>query len=181
MRLRLFGVVLRGLFFDEVFYTCEFFVSLQLVGFGRRGECDALAVSLDSLEQFAHAWEGAHARHVLALVEFAAVLLKLFAELFEFFFREEDGHQLVAALAYLVAHALIRNLLSEMRERLLPGARVQVNGVNERPVNVENHSLDQVHSSDPQIEFRHARRHTLYQRRGRVPTARRRRASVRLG
>src|SRR2546423_3418608 len=37
VRLRLFGVVLRGLFFDEVFYTCEFFVSLQLIAFGRRG------------------------------------------------------------------------------------------------------------------------------------------------
>src|SRR5205085_3825146 len=68
VRLRLLGIVLRGLFFDEVFYICDLFVSLQLVGFGRRGEGDALAVSLDSLEQFAHAWEGAHARHVLALV-----------------------------------------------------------------------------------------------------------------
>jgi len=30
---------------------------------------------------------------------------------------------------------------------------VQVNRINERPVNVENHSLDQLHSSGPQIKL----------------------------
>src|ERR1051325_5375887 len=60
---------------------------------------------------------------------------------YKFFLREKDGQQLIAALADLMAHLCKRNLTPEMSERLLPRARVQINRIDQRPVNVEDHGF----------------------------------------
>jgi hypothetical protein len=52
--------------------------------------------------------------------------------------RYEDGDQLVAALADLTSRLFEADVVTELRERFVLGERVQIDGVQERPGEVED-------------------------------------------
>src|SRR3954470_24293167 len=81
-------------------------------------------------------------RHVLVLVELRAVLLQLFAERPHLFRVEQIGNQEIAALADLMSDDIALELLAEMRERFDPAADVEVVGVDEGAVDVEEEGLE---------------------------------------
>jgi hypothetical protein len=49
---------------------------------------------------------------------------------------------LIATLANLMAHVFKRNVFAEMLESFLPRLRVQVNRINERPIDIKDDSLN---------------------------------------
>jgi hypothetical protein len=55
--------------------------------------------------------------------------------------REEHGDELVAALADLTARLLECHVMTEFDQCLLPRARVQVDGIDQRPIDVEDGSF----------------------------------------
>ena len=55
-----------------------------------------------------------------------------------FGFTEKHRDELVAAFAYLAARLLEGHTVAELLERVLPGAGVQVHGIDERTVDVED-------------------------------------------
>ena len=64
--------------------------------------------------------------------------LELLAELAILFLGQEMGDELVPALADLRAYLRGGGVNPEVRERLLPGARMQVDRVDQGPVDVED-------------------------------------------
>ena len=82
-------------------------------------------------------------RKVLFLEKRAAKVFDLFAVLFDFFFREEYRHELVAAFADLRPHGLERDFVPEMRKGLLPGSGMEIDGIHQRSVDVEDDRLYQ--------------------------------------
>src|SRR5207248_11352640 len=111
---------------------------LQLFAFRRRSEGDAHLAADQFLEQLACLRKSADALQVPALVEIGSVLLDGLAAPREIVLREEDRHQLVAALADLRPHFLERHPPAEVREGFLPGASVQIDGIDQRSVYVED-------------------------------------------
>ena len=66
-----------------------------------------------------------------------APLLELLPEVLALGLGQEDGHELVAALADLAAHVGEGHLLPELGEGALPGLGVHVDGVDQGAVDVE--------------------------------------------
>jgi hypothetical protein len=63
--------------------------------------------------------------------------------LLDFLFREENRHQLIAAFADLGPHGFEGDLVPEMREGLLPGPGMKIDGIHQRSVDVEDDRLYQ--------------------------------------
>ena len=142
VRLRPLGVVGRRGLLDQVVDAGDLLVSVEFLPLGRRGEHDLLAIPLDPLEEFAGHRERVDPGEVLALEELGALLLDPLTIAFHLLLGQEDGHELVAPLADLVPDLLERDLMTVFREDLLPGPGMEVVGIDERPVHVENHGLD---------------------------------------
>jgi hypothetical protein len=120
----------------------------DLLGLAGGGQDDALPRSPDALEEGSHAREGAGLGQVPRLVEPLAVLLDLLAAAPDVVRRQEDGHELVAALADLAADVGEGDLAAEVPEGLLPSPRVQVDSVDQRAVDVEDHRSHR-HAASP--------------------------------
>jgi hypothetical protein len=85
-----------------------------------------------------HAREREHAREVLAPKEIVSVRLQRRAEVLDLVGGQEAGQELVGALADLRAQGLERNMFAKGLEAATPGLRVQVDGVDQGPIDVED-------------------------------------------
>jgi len=70
------------------------------------------------------------------------MVLKLGAFRLKFVRGQEYGQKLVTPLPDLVANVLERDLVAIIPQRILPGLGVKIDGINQRPVHVEDHSSD---------------------------------------
>ena len=116
----------------------------ELVLLGGGGQRDALAGAEQVLEQRAHFGERADLAEIALAQNLAAALLECLADRLALVGREEDGEELVAALADLAADLLEGEVVAELGEGVLPGAGMDVHAVHQRPVHVENHGLRHV-------------------------------------
>ena len=82
--------------------------------------------------------EGAHQRQVLCLEALAPPFLHLLAVVPLRVFGQEVRNQLVATLADLTSHLLEGDVVAELHHRFLPSEGVEIDGVQERSVHVEN-------------------------------------------
>jgi hypothetical protein len=151
MRLRAFRVVRAGGDIDEVADLQNLRVTLDLGALARGGQGDLQSGLADPLEQRADTGERSNLGQVLLLEQVRAVRFDHVPFTVDPLLRQEDGHQLVAALADLAADLRRVGLHAEMRERFHPGACVQIDAVEQGPVDVENHrahrSLIAVHGA----------------------------------
>jgi hypothetical protein len=108
----------------------------------RRWRDQPPAVFAQALEQLAHAWEGLQAGQVLALEQVLAPGFDLFAAGGDHVVGQEDGHELVAALADLTADGLEGDVVAEAAESLQPRQGVLVVAVDQRAVDIEDHRLN---------------------------------------
>jgi hypothetical protein len=53
-----------------------------------------------------------------------------------------DRQQLIGSLADLGTDRLQRNVFAKLRERSLPRSGMEIDRVDNRPINIENHSFD---------------------------------------
>src|SRR5262245_38317562 len=81
---------------------------------------------------------------VLFLEKFASIRLHFVAEIFEFLLREICRHQLIRPFSDLSTYGLKSNVFPELRECSLPSSRIEINRVNYRTINIENHCFDHV-------------------------------------
>src|SRR5215217_6827434 len=117
---------------------------IEFVLLRTRSQNDSLAVPLNALNEFAHPRERVCLRQILLFENLAASFFKLFAELVEFFSREENRQQLVAAFADLRADSGELDLLAVLFQSPLPRFGVPVHRVDECSVNVKDHGLNHV-------------------------------------
>jgi hypothetical protein len=94
------------------------------------------------LEEVAHARKGPHARQVLCLVKLRAIFLQRLAEALHLARVAEVRDEEVAPLAELPAHDVPVDALAEVREGLDPAVGVEVVGVDEGTVDVEEDGLE---------------------------------------
>src|SRR3954469_3465032 len=113
-------------------------VALQLIALGGGGEDDPLLGGADTQEQVADARKGARPTDIVSHEESLADGLDLLSLSLDDLLRQEDRHELVATLANLPAHLIMRHLAIEMAQRLGSGGCVQVHGVDKCPVHVED-------------------------------------------
>src|ERR1700694_2750323 len=85
--------------------------------------------------------EGAHQRQVLRLEALAAPFLHFLAVVPLFGGRKENGNELVAALADLASHLLEADVVTELHHRFVPGECMEIDGVQEHSVHVEDWRL----------------------------------------
>jgi hypothetical protein len=98
-----------------------------------RRERDLQSLAQDLDEQLAHFRKRPHALHILRLIKIAAPFFDHFAAQRELVLRKEDRQQLISALANLRTHLLTGDALAEVSQRLVPGARVQIDGIDRVP------------------------------------------------
>ncbi len=142
LRLGLLGVVGRGLGVGEPLDVGDPLVGLELVGLGRGRQHDARAIGPDALEQRAHVGERPDPAEVALLQDLAPALVERLALLVQLLPAQEHRHELVAALADLPADRVERHVAPDLPERVDPGLGVEVDGVDQRSVHVEDDSLD---------------------------------------
>ena len=85
--------------------------------------------------------EGAHKRQVRRLETLAAPFLHFLAVVPLFVGGQEDWNELVAALSYLASRLLECHVVTELRHRFMPSDGVQIDGVQQRPVQVEDRGV----------------------------------------
>src|SRR4051794_13291249 len=134
------GVVLRRRSLQQLADAEKLRSVLDLLRAGRRRQGDLQPAPPQLLEELAHAREGPDARHVHFLVKLGAVPLQRLAEALHFPRVAEVGDEEVAALADLRADDVALHALAEVREGLDPAVGVQIVGINERTVDVEDDS-----------------------------------------
>src|SRR5207302_9165257 len=93
-------------------------------------------------EQLAHARKRLYILQVLVLVKFAPIFLQLLAERAHLARVEQIGNEQIAPFPDLMPDDVPLEVLPEMFERLDPTSGVDVVGIDERSVNVEDHRFE---------------------------------------
>ena len=106
----------------------------------RQGDLDAGGVQ--PLEEFTHLREGLYLVEVLVGEKRGAALGDLLLDLGALGLVEEGGQERVRALADLGANLAVGDVLAVLGEDALPSLRVQVHGVDQGTVHVEDCGLD---------------------------------------
>ena len=119
-------------------YTFQF----ALLRRGRNGNASTGVVN--PAQQLRHGRKRPHQGQVFRLEQLAPPLLHLLAIVFLLALVEEHGDKLVATFADLAAGLLERHIMPEFAQRLLPRARMEVDGVNESSINVEDRGFRHV-------------------------------------
>nr|WP_245639341.1 hypothetical protein [Rubellimicrobium mesophilum] len=121
----------------------------DLLGLAGGGEGSPEAVDAEALEEVADPGKGLDAGHVVAGEELGAGLLHLFLAFGEELRRDEAGEELVAALADVAADLVVGGGKAEPLEDVEPSLGVEVDGVHERAVHVEDDGLGSGHDGSP--------------------------------
>jgi hypothetical protein len=134
----LLDILGRGSLVDQVGDggDVEVLAELVLLGGGRDG--NPYAGIAHASKQIGDRREGADQRQVLGLETRAAPFLHFLAVVPLFVSRKEYGNELVAALPDLSSHLLEADVVTELRHRFVPGERMEIDGVQQRPVQVED-------------------------------------------
>jgi hypothetical protein len=119
-------------------------VVLQLVLLGGGRERNRLAVGDHALEQLAHGGKGFYPVEIAFLEQATATFFQRFAESVDLRLREEDRHELVAALSDLPADIREPELVAEFGKGVDPGLGMDVDRIDERAVDVEDDCLEGV-------------------------------------
>ena len=142
MRLALLRIVRRGLDVEQVDDVGDLLVLLELVLLGGGSERDRLAVGDHTLEQLPHGGKRPDAVKITFLEQGAAAFFELFAKSLDLLLREEDRHELVAALSDLPADIAKPDLVPEFGKGIDPGLGMDVDRIDERSVDVEDDGLE---------------------------------------
>jgi hypothetical protein len=58
--------------------------------------------------------------------------------------RQENRHELVSPFSDLTSYFFEGDVMTEVRERSLPGPGVRIDGIDQRPVNVEDNGFGHI-------------------------------------
>src|SRR5581483_4217441 len=122
-------------------------ILVEFVLLSRRTDCDAQPCITHASQQVWDRREGTDEREILTLEPLSTPILHFFAVIPLFVDRQKHGNELVAALADLTSRLLEAHIVAKLHKRFVPSERMQIDGVQERPVKVEDGGFGHLVSS----------------------------------